>query len=333
MAEEMSQTERAALILFALGEDRAASVLKHMEPREVQTIGYAMARLRDISPDMINVVLGEVIPAVKHQTSMGVDSDGYIRSVLIQSLGEDKATAVIERIFLSTESKGIDQLKYLDAKSISDLVRLEHPQIGAIILSMLGNDKAAEVMGRLPEHLRSDLMLRIATMQGVQPGALRELDAIMEKQLSGSVAVKATTIGGVEAAASILNYMDGSASSVVLKKISENDAELASKIQDKMFVFEDLTSLTGSDMQTLLREVPTELLLLALRGSSDELKEKIYTNMSKRAAEILRDDLEASPPAKLSDVEKSQKEILGIAKQLLDSGIIQISTEGGDELI
>ncbi|ESS73333.1 flagellar motor switch protein FliG [Methyloglobulus morosus KoM1] len=331
--EEMSQADRAALLLFALGEERASAVLKHMDAREVQLIGYSMARLRDISPDMINVVLGEVIPAVKHQTSLGVDSDGYIRSVLIQSLGEDKATSVIERIFLSTESKGIEQLKYLDPKSISDLVRLEHPQIGAIILSMLGNDKAAEVMQRIPEHIRSDLMLRIATMQGVQPGALRELDAIMEKQLSGSVAVKATTIGGIEAAASILNFMDGSASNLVLKKISESDAELATKIQDKMFVFEDLTSLSGSDMQTLLREVPTELLLLALRGSSDELKEKIYANMSKRAAEILRDDLEASPPAKLSDVEKSQKEILSIAKQLMDSGIIIFSVEEGDELI
>jgi flagellar motor switch protein FliG len=299
----------------------------------VQTIGYAMARLSDISPEMINVVLGEVIPAVKHQTSMGIDSDGYIRSVLIQSLGEDKAAAVIERIFLSTESKGIDQLKYMDAKSVSDLVRLEHPQIGAIILSLMGNDKAAEVMLRLPEHLRSSLLLRIATMQGVQPGALRELDNIMEKQLSGSVAVKATAIGGIEAAASILNLMDGTSSNTVLQKISENDAELASKIQDKMFVFEDLGSLTASDMQTMLREVPTELLLLALRGASNELKEKIYTNMSKRAAEILRDDLEASPPAKLSDVEGAQKEILGIAKQLLDSGIIQLSSEGADALI
>jgi flagellar motor switch protein FliG len=221
----------------------------------------------------------------------------------------------------------------MDAKSVSDLVRLEHPQIGAIILSLMGNDKAAEVMLRLPEHLRSSLLLRIATMQGVQPGALRELDNIMEKQLSGSVAVKATAIGGIEAAASILNLMDGTSSNTVLQKISENDAELASKIQDKMFVFEDLGSLTASDMQTMLREVPTELLLLALRGASNELKEKIYTNMSKRAAEILRDDLEASPPAKLSDVEGAQKEILGIAKQLLDSGIIQLSSEGADALI
>jgi flagellar motor switch protein FliG len=334
MAEEkMSSTERAALILFALGEDRAAAVLKHMDQREVQAIGYCMARLSDISPEMINTVLGDVIPAVKHQSAMGVESDGYIRSMLVAALGEEKASGIIERIFLNADSKGIDQLKYMDAKSISDLVRLEHPQIGAIILSLIENDKAAAVMQRIPEHIRSDLMLRIATMQGVQPNALRELDNIMEKQLSGSVAVKATSIGGIEAAASILNFMDGSASNLVLTKISDNDAELAAKIQDKMFVFEDLNSLTASDMQTLLREVPTELLLLALRGTSNDLKEKIYGNMSKRAAEILRDDLEASPPAKLSDVEGAQKEILSTAKQLLDSGIIQMSVEGGDELI
>lgn len=333
MAKEMNPTERAAVLLFALGETRAAAILKHMDAREVQAIGYAMARLSDISPDMIDTVLEEIIPAVKHQSSLGIESDGYIRSVLVQALGEEKAIGVIERIFMSAEGKGIDQLKYMDAKSVSDIVRLEHPQIGAIILSMLGNDKAAEVLARLPENVRSDLLLRIATMQGVQPGALRELDGIMEKQLSGSVAVKATALGGIEAAASILNFMDSSSSNFVLTKISENDADLASKIQDKMFVFEDLSGLSAPDMQTVLREVQTDQLLLALRGASDELKEKIYGNMSKRAAEILRDDLEASPPAKLSDVEAAQKEILNSVKQLLDSGQIQLGNEGGDELI
>ncbi|NOS76005.1 MAG: flagellar motor switch protein FliG [Methyloglobulus sp.] len=333
MAKETNLTERAALLLFALGEERAAAILRHMDSKEVQAIGHAMARLSDISPEMIDDVLEEIIPAVKHQTAMGIESDGYIRSVLVQALGEEKASGIIERIFMSAEGKGIDQLKYMDAKSVSDIVRLEHPQIGAIILSLLGTDKAAEVLARLPENNRSDLLLRIATMQGVQPGALRELDGIMEKQLSGSVAVKATEIGGVEAAASILNFMDSSASNFVLTKISENNADLASKIQDKMFVFEDLTGLSAPDMQTVLREVQTDQLLLALRGASNELKEKIYGNMSKRAAEILRDDLEASPPAKLSDVEGAQKEILNAVKQLLDSGSIQLANEGGDEFI
>ena len=239
MSRELNQAERAALLLFALGEDRAASVLKHIEPKEVQVIGFAMARLTDISPLMVDDVLEEIIIAVKNLTSLGIESDGYIRKMLVQALGEEKASGIIERIFVSSGGKGIEQLKWMDALSISDLVRLEHPQIGAIILSLLGSDKAAEVMLRLPENVRSDLLVRIATMQGVQPAALRELDDIMEKQLIGSETVKATTIGGIDAAANILNFMDGAASNLLLEKVSENNADLALKIQDKMFVFED----------------------------------------------------------------------------------------------
>jgi flagellar motor switch protein FliG len=221
----------------------------------------------------------------------------------------------------------------MDTLSVADLVRLEHPQIGAIILSLLGSDKASEVMAKLPENIRSDLLIRIATMQGVQPSALRELDDIMEKQLSGSETVKATVLGGIEAAANILNFMDGIASSVVLAKVSENDADLALKIQDKMFVFEDLSSMSASAMQTVLREIQTGQLLLALRGATDTLKEKIYSNMSKRAADILKDDLEASPPAKLSEVELAQKEILSIVKGLVDTGTIQLGGDGTDDFI
>jgi flagellar motor switch protein FliG len=198
---------------------------------------------------------------------------------------------------------------------------------------LLGSDKAAEVMLRLPDNVRSDLLVRIATMQGVQPAALRELDDIMEKQLTGSETVKATAMGGIDAAANILNFMDGAASNLILEKVSENNADLALKIQDKMFVFEDIASISASAMQTLLREIPTGQLLLALRGASEELKEKIFSNMSRRAAEILRDDLESSPPAKLSEVEWAQKDILGIVKQLADSGEIQLGGDSEDEFI
>jgi flagellar motor switch protein FliG len=333
MSRNLNQAERAALLLFALGEDRAASVLRHIEPKEVQVIGFAMARLTDISPLMVDDVLEEIIIAVKNLTSLGIESDGYIRKMLVQALGEEKASGIIERIFVSSGGKGIEQLKWMDALSVSDLVRLEHPQIGAIILSLLGSDKAAEVMLRLPENVRSDLLVRIATMQGVQPAALRELDDIMEKQLSGSETVKATTMGGIDAAANILNFMDGAASNLLLAKVSENNADLALKIQDKMFVFEDIASMSASTMQTVLREIPTGQLLLALRGASEDLKEKIFSNMSRRAAEILRDDLEASPPAKLSEVEWAQKDILGIVKQLADSGAIKLGSDSDDELI
>jgi flagellar motor switch protein FliG len=282
---------------------------------------------------MVDDVLEEIIIAVKNLTSLGIESDGYIRKMLVQALGEEKASGIIERIFVSSGGKGIEQLKWMDPLSISDLVRLEHPQIGAIILSLLGSDKAAEVMLRLPDNVRSDLLVRIATMQGVQPAALRELDDIMEKQLIGSETVKATTIGGIDAAANILNFMDGAASNLLLEKVSENNADLALKIQDKMFVFEDIASISASAMQTLLREIPTGQLLLALRGASEELKEKIFSNMSRRAAEILRDDLESSPPAKLSEVEWAQKDILGIVKQLADSGEIQLGGDSEDEFI
>ena len=333
MSRDLNQAERAALLLFALGEDRAASVLRHIEPKEVQIIGFAMARLSDISPVMVDDVLEEIIIAVKNLTSLGIESDGYIRKMLVQALGEEKASGIIERIFVSSGGRGIEQLKWMDALSISDLVRLEHPQIGAIILSLLGSDKAAEVMLRLPENVRSDLLVRIATMQGVQPAALRELDDIMEKQLSGSETVKATTIGGVDAAANILNFMDVAASNLLLARVSENNADLALKIQDKMFIFEDIASMSAGAMQTLLREIPTGQLLLALRGATEELKEKIFSNMSKRAAEILRDDLESSPPAKLSEVEWAQKDILGIVKQLADTGQIQLGSDSDDEFI
>jgi flagellar motor switch protein FliG len=333
MSRDLSQAERAALLLFALGEDRAASVLKHIEPKEVQVIGFAMARLSDISPVMVDDVLEEIIIAVKNLTSLGIESDGYIRKMLVQALGEEKASGIIERIFVSSGGKGIEQLKWMDVLSISDLVRLEHPQIGAIILSLLGSDKAAEVMLRLPEKVRSDLLVRIATLQGVQPAALRELDDIMEKQLSGSETVKSTTMGGVDAAANILNFMDGAASNLLLASVSENDADLALRIQDKMFVFEDIASISASAIQTVLREIQTGQLLLALRGASDELKDKIFSNMSKRAAEILRDDLESSPPAKLSEVETAQKDILTVVKQLADSGTISLGGDDNDELI
>ncbi|RIZ71586.1 MAG: flagellar motor switch protein FliG [Methylococcales bacterium] len=333
MARELTKAERAALLLFSLGEERAAAVLKHIEPKDVQVIGFAMARLADISPIMVDDVLEEIIVAIKNLSSLGIESDGYIRKMLVQALGEEKATGIIERIFVSSGGKGIEQLKWMDTLSVADLVRLEHPQIGAIILSLLGSDKASEVMAKLPENIRSDLLIRIATMQGVQPSALRELDEIMEKQLSGSETVKATVLGGVDVAANILNFMDGVASSFVLAKVSENDAELALKIQDKMFVFEDLASMSASAMQTVLREVQTGQLLLALRGATDSLKEKIYSNMSKRAADILKDDLEASPPAKLSEVELAQKEILSIVKGLVDTGTIQLGGDGTDDLI
>ena len=314
---ELTQSDRAAILLLALGMDRAALILKHMTPREVQILGTTMASVGDISISMMDEVVEEFIVAVKSQTALGMDTDEYIRTVLISALGADKANSILDRILQGGSTKGIEQLKWMDTRSIADMIRLEHPQIVSTILSLMDSDQAAEVMMYLPENMRSDLLMRIATMKGIQPAALRELDQIMEKQLTGGDNVKSTTIGGIDAAANILNFMDSNASDLVMNQIAEHRSELAQEIQEKMFVFEDLASLDERGMQTVLREVQTSQLLLALRGVGDALKDKIFNNMSRRAAEMLRDDLEASPPAKLSEVELAQKEILTIVKRLI----------------
>lgn len=334
MAEEnsLNRSEKAALLLLAIGQDRAAAVLKNMGPKEVQTVGSTMARLGPISSEMVDSVLEEFITQVKNQTGLGMDSDEYIRNMLTNALGADKAGSIIDRILLGANSKGIEQLKWMDTRAIADLIRLEHPQIIAIILSLLDADQSAEVLAMLPTGMRADILMRIATLEGVQPAALRELDDIMEKQLTGSDSVKSSVVGGVDAAANILNFMEGSLSEAMMEDISETSPDLGQQIQDKMFVFEDLASIDDRGIQTLLREVSTDQLLIAMRGVDDRLKDKIFGNMSKRAAEMLRDDLEASPPTKLSEVEMAQKDILSIAKKLADSGELSIGG-GGDELV
>ncbi len=330
---ELSQTEKSSLLLLTLGQERAASVLKNMGPKEVQAIGTTMAGLSNISNEMVDSVLEEFIVTIKDKTALGVDSDVYIRDMLTNALGADKAGSIIDRILLGRDSKGIDQLKWMDARAIADLVRLEHPQIVAIILSLLDADQAGAVLGLLPENMRSDLLMRIATLEGVQPAALRELDEMMEKQLTGGENAQSSAIGGIDTAANILNFIDGAVSEAMMEEISENDAELSQKIQDKMFVFSDLIEVDDRGIQALLREVSTDQLLLALRGVDDGLKEKIFGNMSKRAAEMLRDDLEAAPPTKLSEVEQAQKDILSIARRLADAGEIALGSGGGDDLI
>lgn len=329
---DLTYAQRAALLLLAVGQDRASAVLKHMGPKEVQLIGSTMAGLGPISPEMVDGVLEEFITTVKNETGLGINSDEFIRNMLTGALGADKAGNIIDRILLGANSKGIEQLKWMDTRSIADLIRLEHPQIVAIILSLLDSDQAADVLSLLPENMRSDLLMRIATMEGIQPAALKELDEIMEKQLTGSDGMKSSSVGGVDTVANILNFMDGSVSEAIMEDINDNNAVLGQEIMDKMFIFEDLATVDDRGIQTLLREISTDRLLLALRGVDDNLKAKIFGNMSRRAAEMLKDDLEAAPPARLSEVESAQKEILGIAKKLADAGEIMLGGSS-DELV
>ena len=329
---KISGVERSAILLLALGEKDAAEILRHMGPKEVQDVGLAMASLTGVSTDQMEAVMHQFVSALEKQTALGLGSDEYIRNMLTNALGEDKAGGVIDRILLGRNSKGLEQLKWMDPRAIAELIRLEHPQIIAIVLSFLEPDQAAQVVSQFPERVRTDVMMRIATLDGIQPVALQELDEILEKQFSGATNVKSSSLGGVKTAAEILNMLDGAVESKLMEEITEVDADLGQELQDNMFVFENLIDVDDRGIQSLLREVSTEQLLLALRGADEALKEKIFKNMSKRAAEMLKDDLEAAAPAKLSDVEASQKEILQVARRLADAGEIMLGG-GGDEFI
>jgi flagellar motor switch protein FliG len=328
----VSPVERAAILLLTLGEEDAAAVLRNLGPKEVQKVGIAMAGLSNVSRETVLAVLSEFTQTVGIQTALGMDSDSYIRNVLIKALGEEKARGLIDRILLGSSTKGLDTLKWMDPRAVADVIRLEHPQIIAIVLAYLDADQAAEVLCLLPERVHHDVLLRIATLDGINPVALQELNQIMEKQFSGKAGVKASLVGGVKIAASILNFLDSSLESQIMERIHEADSELATRMQDLMFVFENLLEVDDRGIQSLLREVSSDNLLIALKGADDAMKEKFFKNMSRRAAEMLREDLEAKGPVRLSDVETAQKEILSAARRMADAGEINLGN-GGEQYV
>ena len=324
---------KAAIFLMSLGEQAASQVLKHMEPKEVQAVGSAMASLKNVSKDQVSTVLTDFCRTIDKQTGLGLGTDEYVRSVLVQALGEDKAGNMIDRILRGANTKGLETLKWMDPRAVAEVIRLEHPQIIAIVLSYLDADQAAEVLSFFPERVRVDVIMRIATIDGVQPVALAELNEIMEKQFSGNTNVKTSNVGGTKAAADILNFIDSSLEAEIMDTVKELDADLGQQIQDLMFVFDNLNEVSDRDIQTILREISSDSLVLALKGADESLKEKIFKNMSKRASEMLRDDLEAKGPVRLSDVETAQKEILAVARRLAESGDISLGGSGGDEYV
>jgi len=259
---------------------------------------------------------------------VGVGADEFLRKVLVDALGQEKATSIIDRINIGRSSKGLEALKWMDAREVSELVRHEHPQIVAIVLAYLDADQSAEVLGQLPPNVRADVVARIATLDGVQPSALTELDDIMEKQFAGKAGGKTSALGGAKAAAEIINFLEPSQESVLMEQIEKSDEALAARIRDLVFVFDNLIDVDDRGMQELLRQVPAEKLLLAMKGAEESLKEKIYKNMSQRAAEMLRDDLEAKGPVRLAEVEAAQKEILTIARKLAEAGTIALGGKG-----
>lgn len=327
-AAPLDGAQKAAIFLMSIGEGPAAEIMKYLGPREVQKIGVAMTSLDVVSPTSVSTAIGEFIELVRSHTGIGIGNEEYIRSVLTNALGEEKASSMIDRILLGGHTKGLESLKWMDPRAIVELVRFEHPQIIAIVLSYLDSDQSAEVLSLLPENTRSDLLMRIATMDGIQPAAMKELNEMLELQLRGGAGGQQSSLGGIKCAAEILNFVDRSIEAKINEQITEADADLATKIQDLMFTFENIADIDDRGIQALLREVSTDNLVLAMKGCDESIKEKIFKNMSSRAAEMLREDLESKGPVKLSEVEGAQKEILGIARRLADEGTISLGGSG-----
>ncbi len=330
--ESLSSLERAAILLMSLGETDAAQVLKHMGPKEVQKIGLAMSQLQNVSRAEVEEVLGDFLEDVSEQTGLGVGADSYIRRMLSEALGEDKANGLIDRILLGGNTTGLDTLKWMEPRAVADIIRFEHPQIQAIVLSYLDSDQGAEIIRFFDPKVRLDVMLRVAALESVQPQALQELNDILEKQFSGSGGTQTTSMGGVKVVADIMNNLDSNVEGELMDAIKEIDEALGEEIEDLMFVFDNLADLDDKDLQTLLREIKPETMTFALKGAEARVQEKIFKNMSKRAAELLRDDLEAQGPVRVSEVEASQKEILGVARRLADEGTINLASNG-DEMV
>jgi flagellar motor switch protein FliG len=322
---------RSAILMLALGEDEAAEVMKFLSPKEVQKLGAAMATMKSVGHEQVNTVVTEFLTVAEQSSSFGLDSDEYIRSVLNKALGEDKASGLLNRILQSRDSSGIESLKWMDAPTVAEFIKNEHPQIIATILVHLEPDQASAVIGFFDDRLRQDVMLRIATLDGVKPIALRELNDVMTKLLTGNENIKKQTMGGIKVAAEIMNFMNGENEASVMEGLKTYDEEMAQKIMDQMFVFDNILDIDDKGIQVILKEVQSETLIVALKGTTEEIRDKIFKNMSSRAAEMMKEDLETKGPVKLSEVEAQQKAILVIVRRLADEGQIQLAGKGDDD--
>ena len=324
---------KSAILLLSLGENEAAEVFKYLSPKEVQKLGTAMANLSDVNRETIDSIFSEFYAIANEKTTLGMDSDGYIRSVLKKALGDDKAASLIDRILQGGDTSGIESLKWMDAQAVAELIHNEHPQIIATILVHLEPDQVSEILGHFTERLRNDVLLRIATLDGIQPTALKELNDVLSKLLSGGTNIKKATLGGVKVVADIMNYMGGGQESVAIENIRDHDPDMAQQILDAMFVFENLLDVDDRGIQLLLREIQSESLIIALKGASEELREKVFKNMSQRAAEMMREDLESKGPVRISEVEAEQKEILKTVRRLAEEGQIMLGGKGEEGFV
>ena len=332
--KEMSQlsgTQRAAVLMLLLGEQQAAEIIRYLNPKEVQALGAAMVSVADLSQEAVNTVLDEFVMTIKKQTNLGLGTTDYVEKVLKRALGDDKAASVLNRIMPGQSTKGLDILSWMDPRSIADMIYGEHPQVIAIILSVLEHQVAADVLTYLPDEARPEIMQRVASLDTVQPSAMSELEAIMKKQFSNNSSTKSSSFGGVKAAARIMNLTKTELEASVIVGLNKLDPDLTLRIQDNMYTFENLTTMDNRGIQVLMRNVDTDQLMSALKGASDPVKDKFFGNMSERARSMFKDDMEAKGPMRITDVEEAQKKIMRTARKLADAGELMLG--GGADFV
>lgn len=328
---ELTNVQKAAVLLISLGEADAAEVLRYLGQKEVQQLGLAMSNLDNIPQSSVESVMADFMEAISDQTSIGINNDHYIKEMLSQALGSDRAQTLVDRILMTTNTSGLESLKWMDSRQVAEIIRYEHPQIQAVVIAYLDPDQAAHVLQRFDENVRLEIMMRITSLDEIQPSALQELNDILESQFSGA-ASQSASLGGLKTTANIMNYFDSNIEQELMEKIREVDEALSDQISEMMFVFDNLIDVEDRGIQVILREINTDTLVVALKGAETGLQEKIFKNMSKRAAELLRDDLEAKGPVRVSEVEDAQKEILNVARRLADEGEIVLGG-GGEEMM
>ena len=317
---ELTGTQRAAVLMLLLGEEQAANIIRFLSPKEVQGLGAAMVQVAELSQEAVNAVLDEFLAEIKRQTNLGLGTSDYVDKVFRRALGDDKAASVLGRINPGHGSKGLEILTWMDARSIADMIQAEHPQVVAIILSVLETGVAAEVLNFLPPDARAEIMQRVASLEQVQPSAMDELEAIMKKQFSTNSSSKSSSLGGVKAAANILNQTKTTLEAAVMSGLRDIDPDLMQQIQDNMFTFENLVGVDNKGIAKIMANVEPDLMMKALKGASEAVKEKFLGSMSERARGMFRDDMEALPPMRLSDVEMAQKMVMRAARKLADAG-------------
>jgi len=330
---QISGTEKAAILMMLLGEDEAAAVIQNLTPREVQHLGIAMYNVGGVDQETVNAVLDEFLDTIKKQTGLGLGAGKYIENVLTKALGDDKAQSVLGRITPSSSESQIDILDWMDARSISELIIDEHPQIKALIISYLEFGLAADVLTLLPDEIQPDIVRRIATIESVEPGAIKELERVMKAKFAANTSLRASQIGGVKAAAKIMNFTKTDMETRILNEIKKRDRDLMVEIQDNMFVFENLGGSDDRSLQTLLRSVDQDVLVIAMKGADQALQDKLLGCMSTRAAANIRDEMEALGPVRLTEVQEAQKQIINVARKLSDDGTIVLAGRGGEEMV